>query len=193
VGNLDEARAAWKKALEAGPSDHEIWFGYAELCLFLGNMEEFRWTRSELLARFRDTKDPHVTERVGRACLLLPGSEEELREAAVLTEQATTAADPMYDWARPYFHFAKGLADYRLGRFDEAIAAMSGEASKTDYLGPSSTLVTAMALYRKGNTEEAHTALATAVESYDWSSAKADNRDVWIAHILRREAEAMIR
>jgi len=192
VGRLEEARAAWKKALEAGPSDHDIWFGYAELCLFLGNTGEFRWARSVLLARFRDTTDPHAAERVGRACLLLPGSEEELRQAAALTERATAAVDPEYDWARPYFHFAKGLADYRLGRFDEAIAVMSGEASKTGYLGPSSALVTAMALYRKGSTEEAHTALTAAVMSFDWSPAKADNRDVWIAHILRREAEAMI-
>jgi tetratricopeptide (TPR) repeat protein len=193
VGSLDEARAAWKKTLDAGPSDHDIWFGYAELCLFLGNTEEFRWARCELLARFRDIKDPHVAERVGRACLLLAGSEEELRQATALTEQAMAAADPKLDWARPYFQFAKGLADFRLGRFDEAIDVMSGEASKTGYLGPSSTLVTAMALYRKGNTEEAHTALAAAVKSYDWSPTKADNRDVWIVHILRREAEAMIR
>ena len=50
----------------------------------------------------------------------------------------------------------------------------------------------AMALYRNGNRNEARTALAAAVESYDWSPAKADNRDVWIPHILRREAEALI-
>jgi eukaryotic-like serine/threonine-protein kinase len=49
-----------------------------------------------------------------------------------------------------------------------------------------------MALYRKGNAKEARAALASAVDSYDWSPAKADNRDVWIAHILRREAEGLI-
>ena len=69
---------------------------------------------------------------------------------------------------------------------------MSGEAKNANYLGPSSRLVTAMALYHKGNMDEARTALAAAVESYDWSPAKADNRDVWVPHILRREAEAMI-
>jgi serine/threonine-protein kinase len=50
----------------------------------------------------------------------------------------------------------------------------------------------AMALYSKGNTAEARTTLAAAVEAYDWSPAKADNRDVWIPHILRREAETLI-
>jgi eukaryotic-like serine/threonine-protein kinase len=192
LGRLGDARAAWKKALQAGSPEHDAWFGYAELCLFLGKKEEFRSARSELLARFRDTTEPHVAERVGRACLLLPGSDDELRQAVALTERAKAAADPKYDWARPYFHFAKGLADYRLGRFDEAIAVMSGEAKNTNYIGPSSRLVMAMALYRKGNTKEARAALAAAVDSYDWSPAKADNRDVWIPHILRREAEAII-
>jgi serine/threonine-protein kinase len=69
---------------------------------------------------------------------------------------------------------------------------MSGEAKNSNYIGPSAPLVRAMALYRKGNMDEARTALTAAVESYDWSPTKADNRDVWIAHILRREAEALI-
>jgi eukaryotic-like serine/threonine-protein kinase len=52
--------------------------------------------------------------------------------------------------------------------------------------------VTAMALWQKGQKDEARKLLAAALESFDWSPAKADNRDVWIPHILRREAEALI-
>jgi serine/threonine-protein kinase len=192
LGRLEEARAAWKNALAADPSTHDAWSGYPELCLYLHKQEEFQWARTELLARFRDTTDPYIAERVGRACLLLPSSEDELRQAVALTERAAADADPKHDWARPYFQFAKGLADYRLGRFDEAIAVMSREAKDTNYIGPSAPLVTAMALYQRGNTDEARTALTAAAESYDWSPAKADRRDVWIPHILRREAETMI-
>jgi serine/threonine-protein kinase len=141
LGRLEDARAAWEKALQAGPPEHDAWFGYAELCLFLGKKDTFRRARSELLARFRDPTGPHVAERVGRACLLLPSSEAELRQAAALAERATAAADPKYDWARPYFLFAKGLADYRLGRFDEAIAVMNGAAKNTKYIGPSAPLI----------------------------------------------------
>jgi serine/threonine-protein kinase len=192
LGRLADARAAWAKALEVGPREYDTWSGYAELCLFLGKEDEFRLARSQQLARFRDTTDPFVAERVGRACLLLPASEDELRQAAELAERAATAADPKYDWARPYFHFAKGLADYRRGRFDDAIAVMSNEAKNTHYIGPSARFVMAMALHCKGNTDEARTALEAAVASYDWTPAKADYRDVWIPHILRREAEATI-
>jgi hypothetical protein len=34
--------------------------------------------------------------------------------------------------------------------------------------------------------------LMAAVQSYDWSPAKADNHESWIAHIVRREAESLI-
>ncbi len=57
--------------------------------------------------------------------------------------------------ARPYAAFAKGLADYRQGRFDDAIALMNGEAAGATYLVPSPRIVTAMALHRKGQKDEA--------------------------------------
>jgi serine/threonine-protein kinase len=91
-----------------------------------------------------------------------------------------------------YYAFVKGLAEYRLGRFDDAISLMKGEAANATYLGPCPRLVAAMALHRKGQKEQALKALAAAVVSYDWGAAKADSRDPWIIHVLRREAEAMV-
>ena len=55
---------------------------------------------------------------------------------------------------------------------DDAIATMKGEAAHV--MGPCPRLVTAMALYRKGQKDEALKTLAAAVLSYDWSAAKAD-------------------
>lgn len=103
------------------------------------------------------------------------------------------AEGPQYDWVRPYFHFAKGLACYRRGQLDDAIATMTGDASKAaEYMGPSPRLVTAMALDQKGLKDEARKLLAAAVLSYDWSEERAATNEAWIAHILRREAEALI-
>ena len=53
----------------------------------------------------------------------------------------------------------------------------------------------AMARFRLGQTEQAQHELKQAIESYDCSPRrlhKSDAREVWIYHILRREAEAMI-
>jgi serine/threonine-protein kinase len=192
-GRGAEAAAEWKEELATLPTAHDDWFGYAELCLYLGDEAEYRRARSDLLERFGSSTDAAVAERVGRACLLLTGTEEELRQAAELTERAANSKGSQYDWLRPYFHFAKGLALYRRGRFDDAIATMTGDASKAaEFMGPSPRLVTTMALYQKRQKDEAGKLLAEAVLSYDWSAGKASSREAWIAHILHREAEAMI-
>src|SRR5262249_22003379 len=50
----------------------------------------------------------------------------------------------------------------------------------------------AMAQHAQGQKEQARNALAKAIVAFDWSAAQADSRDVWINHVLRREAEALI-
>ena len=76
---------------------------------------------------------------------------------------------------------------------DDAIAIMTGEASKAaEYLGPCPRLVTAMALHQKGQHDTASRLLGEAILSYDWSASNATSCEAWIAHILRREAEAVI-
>jgi serine/threonine-protein kinase len=189
-GRGQEVQAGWRKALEANPPGHDAWFGYAELCLFLGQEEEYRRARRALLERFGASTDPFIAERVGRTCLLLPASAEEVRKGAALADRAAAAKGSAPAWVYPYFLFAKGLAEYRRGRLDSAISVMEGEASKV--MGPSPRLVVAMARHGQGRTGEARQALAAAVLAYDWSAAQADNRDSWICHVLRREAEALV-
>jgi serine/threonine-protein kinase len=189
-GHGEEVRLAWQKALDADPPEHEAWFGYAELCLFLGHDEEYRSNCRALLKRFGANWDPFLAERVGRACLLAPASEDEVRQAAALIDRSLAIGPPEQGRFRPYFLFAKGLAAYRLGRLDSAITLMTGDASRV--LQPAPRLVLAMAQHRQGHKEEARKTLATAVLAFDWSAAGADSRDVWICHVLRREAEALI-
>jgi serine/threonine-protein kinase len=96
----------------------------------------------------------------------------------------------MAPWAYPWFLFARGLAEYRQGRFDQAIATLRGDASRVPR--PNPRLVLAMALYRNGQVAEARKTLAAAVLSYDWRTSQAHDHDDWIPHLLRREAEALI-
>jgi tetratricopeptide (TPR) repeat protein len=189
-GRLEEARVAWQTALEANPVDHNVWHGYAELCLFLGREDEYRRARQALLARFGATPNPYFAERTGRACLLVPPTGDELRQAVILTERAAAMDRIQADWAYPHFLFAKGLAEYRQDRFDQAISMMRGEASQA--LGPGPRLVLAMALHRSGQVAEARKTLAAAVVSHDWRANQARNQDDWFVHVLRREAEGMI-
>jgi serine/threonine-protein kinase len=190
LGRGHEAQVAWRRALAGNPPGHGAWAGYAELCLFLGQQEEYRRACRILLDRFGATTSPYLAEPVGRACLLTPGTGDELQKAVALTDRALAARASTPGWVHGYLYFAKGLAEYRQGRLANAIAAMEGEASRV--MGPAPRLVLAMALHEQGQKERARKTLAKAVVAFDWNPAQADSRDVWIAHILRREAEAMI-
>jgi serine/threonine-protein kinase len=189
-GRGEEVRQEWKQTLEADPPGHDAWFGYAELCLFLGDEAEYRRARQDLLRRFGTTKDPYVAERTARAILLLPAEEEVLQSAATLAERAVAAKATTAQWVYPYFLFAQGLAEYRLGRFNRAIAIMTADAGAV--LWPAPRLVVAMAEHRQGQKEKARNTLAEAIIRFDWSGANVGGLDHWIGHVLRREAESMI-
>jgi eukaryotic-like serine/threonine-protein kinase len=131
-----------------------------------------------------------VAERTARACLLLPAPEDELRQAAALTERAVAAGRAGRELALPYFLFAQGLARYRESRLDEATKLLTDEAASV--MGPSPRLILAMAQHQQGQKDQARETLAAAIASYDWDESKADNHDAWIAHILRREAESLL-
>lgn len=190
-GQIDEAMAAWKRAIACNPQSHDWWYGYAELCLYHGRDDEYRTTRTKLLARFGNEKDPPTAERVSRTCLLRPLNGGELLQAAALADRAAAADPAKFSTSLEYFRFAQGLADYRRGKLDQAAATMRGPASKV--LGPAPKLVLAMSLYRKGEIAEARKTLTEAIASHDWSAAKARDQDGWVFHCLRREAESMVR
>jgi serine/threonine-protein kinase len=187
---LEDARMVWVKALELNPPEHEAWYGYAELCLFLGKEEEYHRARQVLLAKFDSSPDPNVIERTSRSVLLSPSSEEELRRAIDLVNRLAAVDRTKFASFFPYAQFALGLTEYRQNHFEKAIAVMQGDAGKV--LGPAPKLVTAMAMHKNGQAAEARKILATAIITYDWSPRFARDQDVWIYHILRREAESLM-
>ena len=99
---------------------------------------------------------------------------------------ATAVGEDVFASARSH-----SAAEYRQNQPDRAIAIVQGEASGV--LGPAPKLVLAMSQYKKGLPAEAAETLAAAISSFDWNESQAiDDSTVWIFHILRREAEALI-
>ncbi len=188
--DTEQVAAWWRRSLEARPADPEDWDGYAEFCLYHGRLDEYRTTCRGLIEHFGATEDAHVAERTGRACLLSPASADVLGEATALIDRALAHQQAKPDWAGPYFLFAKGLAEYRSGRLESAISIMDGPASPVLQSAP--RLVSAMARHRLGREEEALRTFAAAILSSDWRKSTANDREQWIYHVLRREAEAML-
>jgi serine/threonine-protein kinase len=189
-GRGEEVRRDWKKALDQNPPDHDAWFGYAELCLFLGDDDEYRRAVQGLIRQFGDTSNAFVAEKTARAILLSPPSADELQSAIALADLAVAAKSATPEWVYPYFLFAKGLAEYRQGHFASAISIMDKEARAV--MGPCPRLVIAMARHRLGDEVEARAELARTTAAVDWSVDHVRSHDQWIWHVLRREAEALI-
>jgi serine/threonine-protein kinase len=195
-GGLEEARTAWEKFLDRDPPDHDSWYGYAQLCLFLGNEDAYRRARKALLKRFGDTtSDWIVAERTSLACLLLPNASDELHRAIRLADLASGAAESSTGRGNVYLRFLKGLALVRDGRHKEAIPLLREAAEQLpNRAGP--RLAQAMAEFHSALTTEARKSLAAAVRAYNWSDPPAasqrDYPTLWVNHVLRREAEALI-
>jgi tetratricopeptide (TPR) repeat protein len=89
----------------------------------------------------------------------------------------------------PYVTFVAGMSAYRTGRAREALPLLREAAAKIgDRAGP--RLALAMALFESGSRAEARRILAEALQGHNWQPS-ADDR-LWVSHVLRREAEALI-
>jgi tetratricopeptide (TPR) repeat protein len=182
-GKLEEARVVWERALESDPPDHDAWYGYAELCLFLDNEDAYRRNRTALLQRFGKTTDPVVAERTSRACLSLAAAGEELEQAVALADRAVTLGQD-HEYYK-FFMAAKALAEYRLGRCESALDW--GKKAVERGVSIPTHLVLAMAHQRLGHAENARRSLVDGLNSHDW-----DKSSDGIMRALRREAEGLI-
>jgi tetratricopeptide (TPR) repeat protein len=189
--SAEQRRARWETLLDANPPQYQAWDGYAEFCLFLGQPDKYRKARTALLKQFGNTTDPRTAELVGRACLLLPGSEEETQSAVALIDRAMSAdAWTIPPSLRRYFNLAKSIADYRQGKYQSAVNRLQGANAMV--LVPVPQLVLAMSYCRLGNISEANRSLSQAVQSTNWTKARATDATAWICHALRHEAEALL-
>ena len=190
LGRAEELCTVWAGEVDEDPPKHGTWYGYAELCLFVGREDDYLRARRSLLAKFGATVDPFLAERTSRACLLRPATGDELKQSAALADRAASADRSKHPGVYHAFLFVKGLAEYRQGRYGPAISTMEGDASRA--LGPVPRLVVAMAQHRSGRGAEARKSLAAAVSTYDWRADQVRDQDGWIAHVFRREAEGQI-
>ena len=199
LARWDLAAETMATLLERDPGDHWNWCISAALRARAGDAGRYRRLSRRMLDRFRDTDNPEIAERTAKYSLLpLPGPEQE--DAARLAERTVAGAtEPLRRWAGA----AKGLADYRRGRFADAVAAIEKDHSADDgrewNLQVMAGSVRAMALMRLGRREEARAALEKASGLYRSNVPQAialDPGAFWtdllICEVLLREAEVLV-
>lgn len=118
-GRWKEAAAGYAQLVELEPDNHEHYHALAPLLVQTGDWEGYRKNCQNEVARFRDTQVAHVAERMAEDCLILPNSGVDLKVVTAWTDLAVTAGKD--SGVLPWFQHARGLAEYRQGRFAEAI------------------------------------------------------------------------
>jgi serine/threonine-protein kinase len=193
AGKTEEVRERfWNKPLQDPAAGYDRWKGYPEFCLFSGNVAGYRASRAAIIDRFGSTNSAERMQQIACTCLLLPASQEnpaELQHACALADQALAAKNPTSgDYA--HYVFIKALADYRRGDFDAAVKEARGDGSLI--MGPCPRLIVAMASKGQGRNADAERTLAEASVKFDWRVGSADSPELWVYHILLREAQSTI-
>jgi len=203
AGQWSEATVDFSELVKLDPNDHQGWYLLAPLLLNNRNLEGYRKHCQTMLAKFSAANDPQIAERTVKVCLLLPMAGADLAAASKLADTAVTVGkDDRWVGDLAYFQFAKGLAEYREGRFAAAAEWANkalhkpGEDFQRDV---QAYAVLAMARYQLGQTNEARAVLSNAEEVTETKLQKLDSgslgeswHNVLIAHILLREAKTVV-
>jgi tetratricopeptide (TPR) repeat protein len=197
-----EAAADHRKAIEMEPTNHESYHHLTACLIQSGNVAAYRENCQQIIARFAEASDPIVMERMAKDCSILPNSGVDLAVLNRWTEQAVAAGES--HWAIPWFYCARGLVQYRHGRYADAADTMErllqrwGDSPDSER-AVQGWMVLAMARHHLREHEAAVSALARGLELAETALAKPGSGDVgsqWVdwsfARALMLEARTLI-
>ena len=199
AGRFMLAEAELARALEMDASQHVLWHTRTALAAYRADQDRYREVCSAMLSRFGQSTDYILAERSVRACTILPGPVPP--ELARLLEVSMAGAPEGY---RSWPLLAKGMLDYRAGRYQDAVDALERSLRTMPEAAPgaraTAELFTAMARHRLGRTTDARKDLDRAVmlirerlpvaTVQDLGPGGVDN---WLtAHTAHREAAALM-
>jgi eukaryotic-like serine/threonine-protein kinase len=195
----DKAAGCYSRALLGATDDGHFWFEYAALLLLSGDRHGYARACARMVERCGKASNLRAYH-VARACTLAPDAVAEASLPGRLAETELKAN------AREFWSLSEqGALHYRAGRFPEAVALFEQSLRADPMPGKAvlNWLWLALAQQRLGKSEEASRWLdkATAwLDQYgDGMPARAEEElglhlHNWLeAHVLRREAEALIR
>ena len=196
-GRWTEAASDYAKVVALDPSDHWNYLLLAPLLAQAGDYSGYDKHWEATLVRFESTGDPVIAERAAKILCLLPTAHLDLERASKLAEMGVSA-----DANDPWRQNTKGMAEYRQGRFGNAMGwaqRVLNKAGESPDREAQAQFVLAMALHQLGRIEEARAALARGTEIVQAKLPRLDSPDVgdgWrellMAHTWMREAKWFI-
>jgi serine/threonine protein kinase/Tfp pilus assembly protein PilF len=197
-GRWKDAAADAAQALAHEPDDHQRYHMLAPLLVAGGDMETYRDLCGRIAARFAGTTNCFVADRMAKDCLIVPLSGFDPAAVSTLADKAVTLGHK--EAALPFFQTCKALAEYRTGKFQNAVDwAERALKSSFRHAQAEAGAVQAMALFKLEQHEAARAALARCADIVERklpppgsSDIGADWRDWIICRTLLNEARALL-
>jgi serine/threonine protein kinase/Tfp pilus assembly protein PilF len=198
-GHWQEAIVRYSRLIDHQPANPLPYHALAALLAHTSDRTNYDHFCSETQRRFRSVPDPTVAGATARDCLLMATSQLDVPTVTGWIEVALAAGTN--HWAAASFEFTKGLAEYRRGNCAEGLGWLERALSREQEPGRRAQgfFVSAMAQVRLGNTNTAPALLKQGTELVENRLPKIENGllgegwiDWVIAHILRREARALL-
>jgi len=165
-GEYQAAISNYSRAMQVNPTNHLAYHYMAPLLLQTRDLPGYGRHCERVLRQFGATSDPIIAERMAKDCLLLPAPTADLVTLGKMADVAVAAgATNSY---RPYFEFAKGLAEYRQGHFESAIkwlqqvTPQDSDATRT----VQAYMVLAMAQHQLKRADESKATLAAGLKLF---------------------------
>jgi serine/threonine protein kinase len=177
----------------------DVYHALAPLLLQNGELKEYYELRTRIVREHGDASDPVTCERLAKDCLVLPPEASQMETLVKMVDRAVAAGPSHRSFL--YFEFAKGLAEYRSGRYSDAVDWLQKALVKTnDSHRTAMTIATlAMAQQRLGQTEDARKTLTDALalaKAQLPEPTKTELDGIWhdwiIAHELTHQATELI-
>ncbi len=193
-----EAAADAALAVDLQPIDHYRYHTLAALLAVSQNRPAYEQLCKSLPAKFANSQNPFIDERLVQDCLLLANSGVNLE---LMDKQADLAvALGSGDENLPYFQACKAMSNYRLGHFSEAVdwGQRAAKGSKVEAQAKAYGIL-AMAHWQLGQQDAARAMLAKGdalAPGIPPASKSVDLGDSWVAWLMARitldEATALI-
>jgi tetratricopeptide (TPR) repeat protein len=198
LGRWKGAAEDYARGLKLDPSDHLNWYHSAIVYLQRGDRARYRERCEEMQRRFGKTNDPQIAERTAKVSLAVADAAGDRSLLLGLAQRAVTGTENSGIYT--HFQWVKGLADYRAGRFKQALPWLRKGQEKFSHpvFKTQAQLLVAMTLHQLRQYDAAREALAEAIEMMDKDAPEqgTDQGPIWldwvICRTIRGEAEKLI-
>lgn len=165
-----EAADDYQSLYERKPDDHFNAYLALSLLYLSDRVNDYHKLRSQVLEQFGKTSDVHISERLGKTCLLDANiSEEEFSSIQRMTDHAIARGSR--DSSLKWFHGAAALTDYRAQRYQDALRHTTDSlrlARSTDEsLKALALLINAMCYHQMGNSSAARWSFDSATKIFN--------------------------